>query len=79
MNPTVEELERRLKEQARSFCEAHQREVDKVNALRIKHDQALRDVTEASELLTKAMCNQDPSRRQLMQVLERLQRVVRNK
>lgn len=73
----VEELERQLKEQAKSFCEAHQREVDKVNVLRAKHEAAVRNATEAIDILTRGMLMRDPSRQELMQVLERMQRITR--
>jgi len=73
----VEELRRRLEVQGKAFCEANDREVQKTNALRVKHEATLRDVTEASEILTQAMLGRDPTRRELVQVLERLQRVMK--
>ncbi len=74
---TVESLHRRLAEQGKAFCAANDREVKRYFACKEKHEAAVRTVTDASNILTRAMLNRDPTRRELMQVLERLQRVIR--
>ena len=74
----VEALEKRLKDQAHSFCEAHQREVDRGNAYRTQLEAVMRSVDEAHDILIAAMLGKDPDRRTLMRVLERLQRARRD-
>jgi hypothetical protein len=72
-------LEKQLREQASAFCKAHAEAVQRTNDLRILYDAAVRNGTEAHTILISEMMGRDPERRQLMRVLERLQRIVRGK
>jgi hypothetical protein len=74
----IAKLELRLREQARSFCMAHQEQVDRANVLRTKLDAAVRNVTEAHQILMNQMLGRDPQRKHLMQAMERLQRIMRD-
>lgn len=68
-----------LKVSASSFCRAHAAAVQQTNDLRLLYDAAVRDATEAHSILMGQLKGRDPERRQLMCVLERLQRIVRGK